>query len=93
MHRPPSQAIAADQVAQELPRSTEEFGLYELIGNVFSTLEFSMTLPDGFQYVQPGAYAGNAAPPESGKVRPACSPDLDRSAFMRTTNGVGRASI
>lgn len=82
MLRPPGQAVAAAQVAQELPRSTEEFGLYELIGNVFSTLEFSMTLPDGFQYVQPGAYAGNATPPESGKVRPASSPGLDRPAFM-----------
>lgn len=74
MHRLPRPAGAAEQVAQELPRSTEEFGLYELIGNVFSTLEFSMTLPEGFQYVQPGAYAGNAAPPSSGKVRPARLP-------------------
>ncbi|KAK9867414.1 hypothetical protein WJX84_000063 [Apatococcus fuscideae] len=55
--------------AQELPSSTEEFGLYELTGNTFSTLEFSMTLPDGFQYVQPGAFAPNSPPPTSGRGR------------------------
>ncbi|KAK9864314.1 hypothetical protein WJX84_006155 [Apatococcus fuscideae] len=65
----PSPVIAAEPVAQELPRSTEEFGLFELIGNVFSTLEFSMTLPDGFQYVQPGAFAGNAPAPSSANAK------------------------
>ena len=69
MHRQPSFALAAEPTVHQLPRSTEEFGLYELIGNVFSTLEFSMTLPDGFQYVQPGAFAGNAPAPSSGMVR------------------------